>query len=57
MIGGQVKVSDLARAKVRQRGIQEIDGVAHRRSHLAERADLLEKVVDQRHLCQLDALR
>lgn len=28
VIGGQVKVSDLSRGKVRQRGIQEIDGVA-----------------------------
>jgi len=27
-IGGQVKASDLARGKVRQRGIQEVDGVA-----------------------------
>ncbi len=27
VIGGQVKVEDLARGKVRQRGIQEIDGV------------------------------
>ena len=27
-IGGQVKVSDLARDKVRQRGIQEVDGVS-----------------------------
>jgi len=28
VIGGQVKVADLARGQVRQRGIQEIDGVA-----------------------------
>ncbi len=28
VIGGQVKVSDLARGQVRQRGIQEIDGVS-----------------------------
>jgi hypothetical protein len=28
VIGGQVKTADLARGKVRQRGIQEIDGVA-----------------------------
>ncbi|MEB3243203.1 MAG: thiamine pyrophosphate-binding protein [Cyanobacteriota bacterium] len=28
LIGGQVKVSDLARGEVRQRGIQEVDGVA-----------------------------
>ena len=28
VIGGQVKVSDLARGEIRQRGIQEIDGVS-----------------------------
>lgn len=28
VIGGQVKVSDLARGQIRQRGIQEIDGVS-----------------------------
>ncbi|HEX6770660.1 MAG TPA: thiamine pyrophosphate-binding protein [Acidobacteriaceae bacterium] len=28
VVGGQVKVSDLARGQVRQRGIQEIDGVS-----------------------------
>jgi acetolactate synthase-1/2/3 large subunit len=28
VIGGQVKVPDLARGEVRQRGIQEIDGVS-----------------------------
>src|SRR6185503_17329994 len=28
VIGGQVKTADLARGQVRQRGIQEVDGVA-----------------------------
>ncbi len=45
VIGGQVKVSDLARSKVRQRGIQEIDGVALAKP-VSERAYLFEKVVD-----------
>ncbi len=46
VIGGQVKVSDLSRSQVRQRGIQEIDGVALAKP-VAERAHLLEQVVDQ----------
>ena len=46
VIGGQVKVSDLSRSQVRQRGIQEIDGVAIARA-VTERSELVEKVVDQ----------
>ncbi len=46
VIGGQVKVSDLSRGKVRQRGIQEIDGVSIARA-VTERAELVESVVDQ----------
>ena len=46
VIGGQVKVSDLNRGQVRQRGIQEIDGVAIA-APICERAELVEKVVDR----------
>jgi acetolactate synthase-1/2/3 large subunit len=46
VIGGQVKVSDLSRGQVRQRGIQEIDGVAIARP-VTERSELIEAVVDQ----------
>ena len=51
VIGGQVKVSDLSRStpgqsKVRQRGIQEIDGIAITQP-ITERSLLMEKVVDQ----------
>ncbi len=46
VIGGQVKVSDLARGEVRQRGIQEIDGVAIARA-VSVRSVLMAEVVDQ----------
>lgn len=46
VIGGQVKVADLARGEVRQRGIQEIDGVSIARP-ITERATLMESVVDR----------
>jgi acetolactate synthase I/II/III large subunit len=46
VIGGQVKVPDLARSKVRQRGIQEIDGVAIA-TPITEKSLLLDKIVDQ----------
>src|ERR1700722_19164900 len=46
VIGGQVKVPDLARGKVRQRGIQEIDGVAIA-GPITEKSILMEKVVDR----------
>ncbi len=46
VIGGQVKLSDLNRGQVRQRGIQEIDGVAIA-APICERAELVEKVVDR----------
>jgi acetolactate synthase-1/2/3 large subunit len=50
-IGGQVKTSDLARglpgqAPVRQRGIQEIDGIAIAKP-ITEKSILIDKVVDQ----------
>jgi acetolactate synthase I/II/III large subunit len=46
VIGGQVKVSDLARGKVRQRGIQEIDGVGIT-TPITEKSLLIDTVVDQ----------
>jgi acetolactate synthase I/II/III large subunit len=50
VIGGQVKTADLARAgigsKVRQRGIQEIDGVALA-TPITERSILVETTLDQ----------
>ncbi len=46
VIGGQVKVPDLARSMVRQRGIQEIDGVAIAQP-ITEKAILMEQVVDR----------
>jgi acetolactate synthase-1/2/3 large subunit len=46
VIGGQVKVPDLARGAVRQRGIQEIDGIAIA-APIAEKAILMETVVDK----------
>jgi acetolactate synthase-1/2/3 large subunit len=46
VIGGQVKVSDLARGQVRQRGIQEIDGVSIARSVTVTSA-IIDKTVDR----------
>ncbi|SNS98432.1 acetolactate synthase-1/2/3 large subunit [Granulicella rosea] len=46
VIGGQVKTTDLSRGKVRQRGIQEIDGVAIA-TPITERAVLYTIVSDQ----------
>jgi acetolactate synthase-1/2/3 large subunit len=46
VIGGQVKVPDLARGNVRQRGIQEIDGVAIA-APITEKSLLMDQVVDQ----------
>jgi len=46
VIGGQVKTADLARGTLRQRGIQEIDGVAICKP-ICERAELVDKVLDQ----------
>jgi acetolactate synthase I/II/III large subunit len=46
VIGGQVKVPDLARGKVRQRGIQEINGVAIA-APITEKSVLLDHVADQ----------
>lgn len=46
ILGGQVKSSDLSRGAVRQRGIQEIDGVEIVRS-VTKRAMLIERPVDR----------
>lgn len=46
VVGGQVKSSDLSRGAVRQRGIQEIDGVELVRS-VTKRAMLIERPVDR----------
>ena len=46
VIGGQVKVGDLARSEVRQRGMQEIDGVTLARP-ITERSHLMDTVIDQ----------
>ena len=42
VLGGQVKVADLARGEVRQRGIQEVDGV-----DIARPVSVLSKLVDR----------
>ena len=46
VIGGQVKTADLNRGDVRQRGIQEIDGVAIA-APIAEKSLLVDRVVDR----------
>jgi acetolactate synthase-1/2/3 large subunit len=46
VIGGQVKVADLARGQVRQRGIQEIDGVSVARP-VAVKSALIETILDR----------
>jgi acetolactate synthase-1/2/3 large subunit len=46
VIGGQVKTSNLARSQVRQRGIQEIDGVALA-APITERSIRIESAVDR----------
>jgi acetolactate synthase-1/2/3 large subunit len=45
VLGGQVKISDLARGQVRQRGIQEIDGVSLAEP-VAVTSVLVDKVLD-----------
>jgi acetolactate synthase I/II/III large subunit len=52
VIGGQVKVADLARGQVRQRGIQEIDGVEIVRP-ITVHAELLLDVIDSSTLAHL----
>ena len=52
VIGGQVKVPDLSRGKVRQRGIQEIDGVAIAKP-ITHKSLLMEKVVDRADFAEM----
>jgi acetolactate synthase-1/2/3 large subunit len=52
VIGGQVKVADLSRGKVRQRGIQEIDGVEILKP-ITKRSMLLEAPVDRGRFADL----
>ena len=47
VLGGQVKVSDLGRGQVRQRGIQEVDGVEIARP-ITVTSKLMDKVVDRK---------
>ncbi len=46
VFGGQVKVPDLARGTLRQRGIQEIDGVSIAKP-ISEKSVLMDRVYDQ----------
>ena len=52
VLGGQVKVADLARGQVRQRGIQEIDGVSIARP-IAIASELIDHVLDRAGFAQL----
>ena len=52
VIGGQVKVSDLARGQVRQRGIQEINGVDIVKP-ITMTSTLLTDVIDQREFASI----
>jgi len=52
VIGGQVKTEDLARGALRQRGIQEVDGVSIARP-VCVTSRLLDSVVDAREFFQL----
>jgi acetolactate synthase-1/2/3 large subunit len=52
IIGGQVKVADLARGQVRQRGIQEIDGVSIAKP-VAVTSVLIDKVLDRGEFSRL----
>lgn len=52
VLGGQVKVADLARGTLRQRGIQEIDGVSIA-APVAVRSVRLERVVDRTTFTEL----
>lgn len=52
VIGGQVKTTDLARGQIRQRGIQEIDGVSIARP-VAVTSTLIDKTIDQAEFVRL----
>jgi acetolactate synthase-1/2/3 large subunit len=47
VLGGQVKVADLNRGRVRQNGIQEVDGVGIARP-ISAKSVLMEQVIDQK---------
>lgn len=52
VLGGQVKLADLSRGKLRQRGIQEVDGVAIVKP-ITGRAELIDSVLDRRTFAKL----
>jgi acetolactate synthase I/II/III large subunit len=52
VIGGQVKVADLARGQVRQRGIQEIDGVSLAQP-VAVKSVLVDRILNRVEFSQL----
>lgn len=52
ILGGQVKVADLANGQIRQRGIQEIDGVSIAKP-VAVKAERIDKVLDRAAFTEL----
>lgn len=52
VIGGQAKTADLARGKLRQRGIQEIDGLSIARP-ITLRSELIDGVIDAQSFVKL----
>lgn len=52
VIGGQVKVSDLSRSQVRQRGIQEINGVDIARP-ITDKSILMDKITDRNTFAEM----
>lgn len=52
VIGGQAKTADLARGQLRQRGIQEIDGLSIARP-ITIRSELIDRVIDAKSFAQL----
>lgn len=52
IIGGQVKTADLSNGKLRQRGIQEIDGVAIAKP-VSCASELIKEPIDRNRFCQL----
>jgi acetolactate synthase I/II/III large subunit len=52
VLGGQVKTTDLARGQVRQRGIQEIDGVSLAQT-VSVKSVLMDRVMDRSEFHQL----
>lgn len=52
VIGGQAKTADLARGKLRQRGIQEIDGLSIVRP-ITIRSELIDRIIDAKNFAKL----